>query len=1039
MKDLTPIEFKFDFFIAHAGADLPPAERLYDLLQPSTVFLDSRSLELGDDWDRELPLAQQTSMVTVVLVSSNTDRAYYQREEIAAAIALARKDDARHRVVPVYLDTRDESGVPYGLLGKHGLEASRDGDLEGIAVRLKESLSRIKAKLNNSEEFVTDAAHPSPRFHRVLVAALAALSEDDLLPDVIVPLLTILNPGRIDYAFIPKDPNRFVLSFGTNKLKRPHTICVQLKPISSRTEAIEFAKCARSVEIARSQGLKTEAGQLVVPNEAWLITPNSLTEDFRRRSETDIAQLNKKNIQLVSGEELAGLLVEYVPEIASKLSKYSQPEIVGLISALSKHAEGKAFGVSSDRDINEFYVTTALSPYARRAYAAIRNEIVVKNAQLSEHLSIGNLLEPSDLFLPRETLQKRLEDNAIQQITEGSLDGLDVPIEVKMQMSLLQVQKYFTKRTLLDSYHFLNLSRFLLKLKAANDPFSAYLRDALPKKTKTLLDEYDGHSEIEMVLRRGVINSIQHQLRSESFYEEVSARGFTILPSTKRLRKKATTPELVMLANRILLGEGYSRELAKIENMHHDDVKVTLSFDFESAFLTLIDETRKAISDCPEVLSEDASPVRNAWVQLERTERFVRILADHFGTVSSEHALDEDVVVTSPIRVRIPRPAHLLNVDKVLLVEGPPGCGKTTLLKILAIDMLSRNRKVRYLPCFNIAPSYKKKSLDRLVEKFSQGSGVTPQEYQQSILIIDGLDEAPFDISTLILSGFKQFDHIIVSTRTAYETKLRSEFFRIELAPFTNEERDIFFEKWFNSDVELVSQARELISKYPDLDNHTRLPLIASITASLLQNGIIPRTRAEIYGFRLDLLLSRWDKARGVKRLYVDNSEAKRRFLRELAWKLHSADGRQRNIDELSLRNVYEHSLGSWGYNVSFEDVLKDLVVGSGVLIEERRGIYSLGHLTFQEHLVGEYLTQNYPINQVALLMADDWWQEPLNFYASIKGDITQLLTYMIGDTGFLANAKQLMAMASYAPYTSPGAVQALSDFVSDPTSDNFS
>jgi hypothetical protein len=53
--------------------------------------------------------------VTAVLVSKDTERAVYQNEEIAQAIALShfRKDPERHRVVSVYLD--DEADPPYGL------------------------------------------------------------------------------------------------------------------------------------------------------------------------------------------------------------------------------------------------------------------------------------------------------------------------------------------------------------------------------------------------------------------------------------------------------------------------------------------------------------------------------------------------------------------------------------------------------------------------------------------------------------------------------------------------------------------------------------------------------------------------------------------------------------------------------------------------------------------------------------------------------------------------------------------------------------
>lgn len=138
--------YEWDFFLAHAGADSAAAETLYNLLTPhSKVFLDSRCLLPGDDWDQELSIAQGRSLVTIVLVSSRTDGAYYQREEIACAIDMARKDKSRHRVVPVFLDGRAaESAMPYGLRLKHGLYVSSVEGLDAAAQRLKDLLARIQ-------------------------------------------------------------------------------------------------------------------------------------------------------------------------------------------------------------------------------------------------------------------------------------------------------------------------------------------------------------------------------------------------------------------------------------------------------------------------------------------------------------------------------------------------------------------------------------------------------------------------------------------------------------------------------------------------------------------------------------------------------------------------------------------------------------------------------------------------------------------------------------------------------------------------------
>jgi len=76
--------------------------------------------------------------VTVVLVSKTTDSAFYEREEIAAAISYSRMSPSLHRVVPVYLDGRGLSSdaIPYGLRVKHGVAVSDTTTLNDVAERL---------------------------------------------------------------------------------------------------------------------------------------------------------------------------------------------------------------------------------------------------------------------------------------------------------------------------------------------------------------------------------------------------------------------------------------------------------------------------------------------------------------------------------------------------------------------------------------------------------------------------------------------------------------------------------------------------------------------------------------------------------------------------------------------------------------------------------------------------------------------------------------------------------------------------------------
>lgn len=127
----------YDFFIAHASADKAAAERFFDLLsREAEVFLDTKCLKPGDHWPNVIREAQRSSRVTVVLISDRSGQAFYEDEEIAAAITLAQKADGVHRVVPVYLSGRSPKDPPYGLSPIHALTVGEDMPVEEIAEQL---------------------------------------------------------------------------------------------------------------------------------------------------------------------------------------------------------------------------------------------------------------------------------------------------------------------------------------------------------------------------------------------------------------------------------------------------------------------------------------------------------------------------------------------------------------------------------------------------------------------------------------------------------------------------------------------------------------------------------------------------------------------------------------------------------------------------------------------------------------------------------------------------------------------------------------
>src|SRR5262249_12068616 len=157
--------------------------------------------------------------------------------------------------------------------------------------------------------------------------------------------------------------------------------------------------------------------------------------------------------------------------------------------------------------------------------------------------------------------------------------------------------------------------------------------------------------------------------------------------------------------------------------------------------------------------------------------------------------------------------------------------------------------------------------LARLAKQYAIKGTPPTWSPRSSIILIDGLDEAPFDLSAHIEDARPpKVKQILVAVRSAYQTNLRNVAPSLELAPFAPRERDRFLLRWFADDRHHLEVARRLVRDNKDIAEHTCIPLVATLVASLVENGYQPSTKAEIYDHRLRLLLEDWDRYRGVER-----------------------------------------------------------------------------------------------------------------------------------------------------------------------------
>ena len=68
--------------------------------------------------------------------------------------------------------------------------------------------------------------------------------------------------------------------------------------------------------------------------------------------------------------------------------------------------------------------------------------------------------------------------------------------------------------------------------------------------------------------------------------------------------------------------------------------------------------------------------------------------------------------------------------------------------------------------------------------------------------------------------------------------------------------------------------------------------------------------------------------------------------------------------------------------------------------------------------MAGEYLSRYSTVEEIRNHLSDDWWYEPLKFYAGLKGSITELCDKLIDQYTIEVYIDILREMVRVAPYT---------------------
>lgn len=384
--------------------------------------------------------------------------------------------------------------------------------------------------------------------------------------------------------------------------------------------------------------------------------------------------------------------------------------------------------------------------------------------------------------------------------------------------------------------------------------------------------------------------------------------------------------------------------------------------------------------------------------------------------------------------VSLPPPALssleiLQSQDKVVIL-GKPGAGKTTFLCHMALECNEGRYKPECIPVFLSLRTFagqlqetEEGSLLTYLHQLWQRYGLEMKQVKglldqgRVLLLLDGLDEVPAALSQTILTQIQQFseayyrNQILITCRIeAHHYHFRG-FHYIELADFQKSQVEVFARRYFvatarNSKTGGLTQAAQFLNQLQQpenqaLQNLTASPLLLGLVCSVFQQRMaFPTKRAKLYQAGLEILLERWDQARGIQREAEDFSLSKPdtiTLLCQIAATTFTEGNyyfEQRQVLNLItdyLRSTSPETLDFetlWSQSAA---ILKSIELQSGLLVQRAKEVYSFSHLTFQEYLTArKIIATSAPdcledaLHELADRVTDSRWREVILLTASL-------------------------------------------------------
>ena len=399
---------------------------------------------------------------------------------------------------------------------------------------------------------------------------------------------------------------------------------------------------------------------------------------------------------------------------------------------------------------------------------------------------------------------------------------------------------------------------------------------------------------------------------------------------------------------------------------------------------------------------------------------------------------------TETVTVRVD---EALDAHPRLVVLGDPGSGKTTLLRYLSLlyardlaegtawvaerlDLEESGRLPILLPLRRLGAYIKahrpvedgteghKLLLDLLYQVLGGERIALPEDFfdpylqeGRAVILLDGLDEVADPnlrrrVSRMVeafTAAYPQCRYVVASRVVGYTgpARLGEEYATTTVRDFTMADVASFLRNWHlavavgqmgageSAAAYAEDQTQQLLAAIGENERIRELainPLMLTVIALVHRDRVkLPDRRAELYEEAVNVLLGKWDEARGVQEAPVLDDHPfdagdKKLMLQAVA--LWMQERQQKEIEVGDLRRL----LGEMFYGVvgdrraaerGMDRFLRVVQERTGLLGEHGTGVYRFSHLTFQEYLaalavVGRDDYVAYTLERAGV----PWWRE---------------------------------------------------------------